>query len=114
VAFNARLKAKPKTPVQTTHFPVRHDRIDSCGRVTLRYLSRLRHIAVGRAHAHQRRYGWSGGKLPAPRGERRQCLATDLAQVHPHGFQNGGRMKCLLPELNSSRTGRESLGYGPA
>ena len=54
VAFNARLKAKPKTPVQTTHFRVRHDRIDSCGRVTLRYLSRLRHIALGRAYAHQR------------------------------------------------------------
>jgi hypothetical protein len=33
---------------------VRHDRIDSSGRVTLRYLSRLRHIAVGRAHKNQR------------------------------------------------------------
>ena len=31
-----------------------HNRIDSCGRVTLRYLSRLRHVAVGRAYARQR------------------------------------------------------------
>ncbi|MCA1694796.1 MAG: IS481 family transposase [Actinobacteria bacterium] len=53
VAYNARIKARPKDPVPTTHFRVRHDRIDSCGRVTLRYLSRLRHIAVGRAFAHQ-------------------------------------------------------------
>ena len=29
-------------------------RIDGCGRVSLRYLSRLRHIAVGRAFARQR------------------------------------------------------------
>ena len=54
VAFNARLKAGPKAPVPATHFRVRHDRIDGCGRVSLRYLSRLRHIAVGRAYARQR------------------------------------------------------------
>ncbi len=54
VAFNARLKAGPKTPAPATHYRVRKDRIDSCGRVTLRYLSRLRHIAVGRAYARQR------------------------------------------------------------
>jgi hypothetical protein len=29
---------------------VRHDRVDKAGRVTLRYLSRLHHIGVGRAH----------------------------------------------------------------
>ncbi|PZR66005.1 MAG: IS481 family transposase [Candidatus Dormiibacter spiritus] len=54
VAFHARLKAGPRNPVPITNFRVRHDRIDSCGRVTLRYLSRLRHIAVGRAYARQR------------------------------------------------------------
>lgn len=53
-AFNARLKARPSAPQVPTHFRVRHDRIDSSGRVTLRYLSRLRHIAVGRAHKNQR------------------------------------------------------------
>ena len=54
VAFHARLKAGPKIPVPITNFRVRHDRIDGCGRVSLRYLSRLRHIAVGRAFARQR------------------------------------------------------------
>jgi Integrase core domain len=53
-AFHARLKARPSTPQPPAHFRVRHDRIDSCGRVTLRYLSRLRHIAVGRAYKNQR------------------------------------------------------------
>lgn len=50
VAFNARIKAKPAIPAEVTHFRVRHDKVDSCGRVTLRYLSQLRHIYIGRAH----------------------------------------------------------------
>ena len=54
LAFNARLKAGPKTPHPLPHFRVRQDRIDNTGKVTLRYLSRLRHIAVGRAYAGQR------------------------------------------------------------
>jgi hypothetical protein len=54
VAFNARLKAGPKARPAATQFRVRHDKIDGCGRVSLRYLSRLRHIAIGRAYARQR------------------------------------------------------------
>ncbi|MEK6226130.1 MAG: IS481 family transposase [Chloroflexota bacterium] len=55
VAFNARLKAKPpELPETVTDFRVRHDKVDSCGRVTLRYLSQLRHIYVGRAHKGER------------------------------------------------------------
>jgi transposase InsO family protein len=51
VAFNARLKAgPPQLPQRVTEFRVRHDKVDSCGRVTLRYLSQLRHIYIGRAH----------------------------------------------------------------
>jgi transposase InsO family protein len=50
VAFNARLRARPELPSASTHFRVRHDKVDSCGRVTLRYLSQLRHIYIGRAH----------------------------------------------------------------
>ena len=53
VAFNARVKAKPALPEPTTDFRVRHDKVDSCGRVTLRYLSVLRHIYIGRAHKGQ-------------------------------------------------------------
>jgi transposase InsO family protein len=54
VAFNARLRAKPELPPAATHFRVRQDRIDGHGRVTLRYLSRLRHIYVGRAYRRER------------------------------------------------------------
>jgi transposase InsO family protein len=53
VAFTSRLKAHPAEPQLTTHFRVRKDKTDTNGTVTLRYLSRLRHIAVGRAHKHQ-------------------------------------------------------------
>lgn len=50
VAFHARVKAKPALPEPVTQFRVRVDKVDSCGRVTLRYLSVLRHIYIGRAH----------------------------------------------------------------
>jgi transposase InsO family protein len=50
-AFNARLKASPAAPQPLTHFRVRHDKVDTTGCVTVRYLSRLHHIGLGRAHA---------------------------------------------------------------
>ncbi len=51
VAWHARIKAKPTMPAtEVTHFRVRHDIVDPWGQVTLRYLSVLRHIHVGRAH----------------------------------------------------------------
>jgi transposase InsO family protein len=53
VAFNARLKARPADPQPGTHFRVRKDRTDLKGTVTLRYLSRLRHIPLGAAHRHR-------------------------------------------------------------
>ncbi|HEY6398470.1 MAG TPA: integrase core domain-containing protein [Solirubrobacteraceae bacterium] len=53
VAFNARLKAYPAQPQPATHFRVRKDKTDLKGTVTLRYLSRLRHIPLGRAHKFQ-------------------------------------------------------------
>lgn len=37
LAFDARLKARP-AQAAATHYRVRHDRIDSIGKVTLRYL----------------------------------------------------------------------------
>jgi hypothetical protein len=53
VAFHARLHARPAGPPPTTHFRVRRDTVDKTGCVTLRYLSRLQHIGLGRAHAGQ-------------------------------------------------------------
>ncbi len=55
-AFAARTKAAPKlVPVTAEgHHRVRRDRIDTGGRVTLRYRSKLHHIGIGRAHAGAR------------------------------------------------------------
>jgi hypothetical protein len=47
-AFEARDKARPGDQVAGTHFRVRTDKVDSCGKVTLRHDSRLFHIGVGR------------------------------------------------------------------
>ncbi|MGH2473442.1 MAG: hypothetical protein ACRDG6_13825, partial [Candidatus Limnocylindria bacterium] len=45
------IKAKPAIPTPTLgQFRVRQDTVDQWGQVTLRYLSVLRHIHVGRAH----------------------------------------------------------------
>jgi hypothetical protein len=52
----ARIKAEPQgnghPPAR--HYRVRHDKVDAGGTVTLRYRSRLRHIAVGRANKGRR------------------------------------------------------------
>jgi hypothetical protein len=36
------------------HLRVREDRVSKAGNVTVRYLSRLRHIGLGRAHVGER------------------------------------------------------------
>jgi transposase InsO family protein len=48
-AFHARIKARPLAPTPESHFRVRSDRVDASGTVTIRYLTRLYHIGVGRA-----------------------------------------------------------------
>jgi transposase InsO family protein len=53
VAFNARVKARPAQVPAAAHFRVRQDRVDTNGTVTLRYQSKLRHIALGRAHKYE-------------------------------------------------------------
>ena len=50
--YNRLPKAEPGQTSNTTHFRVRHDRIDKTGTVTLRHNSRLHHIGIGRRHAH--------------------------------------------------------------
>ena len=51
-AFNARLKAAPRTTTPPNNYRVRYDHVDAWGRVTLRFQSRLRHIAIGRGYMH--------------------------------------------------------------
>lgn len=54
-AFAARTKATAKQSIAAEgHHRVRRDRIDTGGRVSLRYRSKLLHIGIGRAHAGTR------------------------------------------------------------
>lgn len=53
-AFNGRLKAGPDADRSPAHYRVREDRVSKGGNVTVRYLSRLRHIGLGRAHTGER------------------------------------------------------------
>ena len=52
--FSSLLKARPTGQPAATDHRVRHDKIDATGKVTLRYLGRLRHIPVGTAHKNRR------------------------------------------------------------
>lgn len=53
-AYSARVKARPVNRTSaSTHYRVRHDKIDQTGTVTLRYHNRLHHIGVGRAHKNR-------------------------------------------------------------
>jgi transposase InsO family protein len=47
-AFDALEKAHPGSPVARAHFRVRTDKVDSCGKVTLRHDSKMFHIGIGR------------------------------------------------------------------
>lgn len=49
-AFEARDKAQPHTLINEPHYRIRHDVLDSRGKVTLRYLGEFRHLYVGYAH----------------------------------------------------------------
>jgi transposase InsO family protein len=49
-AFHARLKAGPALLTPPVQYRVRRDKLDSGGRVTIRYLGRLRHLHVSYKH----------------------------------------------------------------
>jgi transposase InsO family protein len=49
-AYSSRVKAQPQDHPQNTYFRVREDKVDDTGKVSLRHLSRLYKIGVGRAH----------------------------------------------------------------
>ena len=52
-AYSARIKAQPASQPANTYFRVRQDKVDATGKVSLRHLSRLYKIGVGRAHKGQ-------------------------------------------------------------
>jgi len=52
--FNSLIKARPTQQPAAPDHRVRRDKIDAFGRVTLRFLGRLRHIPVGNAHKNRK------------------------------------------------------------
>jgi transposase InsO family protein len=52
-AYSSRIKTQPASQPANTYFRVRQDKIDATGKVSLRHLSRLDKIGVGRAHKGQ-------------------------------------------------------------
>ena len=50
----ALIKAKPTASPAAVDHRVRRDKIDAFGKVTLRYLGKLRHIPVGLAHKNRK------------------------------------------------------------
>jgi hypothetical protein len=50
-AYTALPKATPPCIMPTEHYRIRHDTVDACGKLTLRYASRLHHLGIGTAHA---------------------------------------------------------------
>lgn len=53
-AYTGLPKATPTVEVIDTLWRVRYDRVDSNGKLSLRYAGRLRHLGIGRAHADLR------------------------------------------------------------
>lgn len=53
-AYQALDKAEPHLKLLDRHWRVRHDIVDSGGKVTLRWAGKLRHLNIGRAHAGTR------------------------------------------------------------
>ena len=52
--FDTKVKAKPVANTEAIDHRVRRDKIDRFGKVTLRYLGKLRHIPVGVAHRNRK------------------------------------------------------------
>jgi len=74
-AFNARLKASPSPAQPQVDYRIRRDRLDADGRVTLRYLSRLRHFHVSYKAARAASHA-PGRRRPRPRACRRRRTAS--------------------------------------
>jgi transposase InsO family protein len=87
--FNSLIKAKPSLQPAPIDHRVRHDRIDSTGKVTLRYLGKLHHIPVGTAHKNRKVRLLVAGpdvRIITDDGELIRALTLDPTRVyHPLG-----------------------------
>ncbi len=87
--FNALIKAKPSQQPAPLDHRVRRDRIDSSGKVTLRYLGKLHHIPVGTAHKNRKVRLLVAGpdvRIITDDGELIRALTLDPTRIyHPLG-----------------------------
>ena len=87
--FNALIKAKPSQQPAPVDQRVRRDKIDSTGKVTLRYLGRLHHIPVGTAHKNRKVRLLVAGpdvRIITDDGELIRALTLDPTRIyHPLG-----------------------------
>ena len=87
--FNALIKAKPSQQPAPVDHRVRRDRIDSSGKVTLRYLGKLHHIPVGTAHKNRKVRLLVAGpdvRIITDDGELVRALTLDPTRIyHPLG-----------------------------
>ena len=100
--FNTLLKAKPTMPPAPVDHRVRHHKIDAFGKVTLRYLGRLRHIPVGRAHKNCKVRLLVAGldvRIVAEDGQLIHALTLDPHATTSHSADAGQRMSCHRREL---------------
>jgi transposase InsO family protein len=84
-AFNARLKARPTDSTPLVDHRIRRDKIDSFGKVTIRYLGRLRHIAVGAVHRHRKVTLLVAGadvRIVTEDGELLRALSLDASRAY--------------------------------
>ena len=87
--FNTLIKAKPSQQPAPVDHRVRRDKIDSTGKVTLRYLGKLHHIPVGTAHKNRKVRLLVAGpdvRIITDDGELIRALTLDPTRVyHPLG-----------------------------
>jgi transposase InsO family protein len=87
--FNTLIKAKPSQQPAPVDHRVRRDKIDSSGKVTLRYLGKLHHIPVGTAHKNRKVRLLVAGpdvRIITDDGELIRALTLDPTRVyHPLG-----------------------------
>jgi transposase InsO family protein len=87
--FNTLIKAKPSQQPAPVDHRVRRDKIDSTGKVTLRYLGKLHHIPVGTAHKNRKVRLLVAGpdvRIITEDGELIRALTLDPTRVyHPLG-----------------------------
>ena len=98
--FHSRIKAKPSQQPAPLDHRVRRDKIDAFGKVTLRYLGRLRHIPVGVEHKNRRvslLVAGSDVRIVADNGELIRALTLDPTRNYQ---PLGGRwpMHNVLPQ----------------